>query len=252
MSLIIDVASSVATIRLNSPETLNALTLEMGQSLQRFLKDLPSSIKIIVLSSSTTKAFSAGIDLKEFQANDTPEYREAFLEAWSSLKDCPIPIIAVVQGYAFGGGLELALMADMIIAGRSAIFAQPELTVGTIPGLGATQRLPRAIGYYNAADLIFSGRRINAETALAWGLVSQVVEDSDLENTVIEFAKNIALRPTSSLVLAKKALRESQNASLDEGLLTEQKLFFDTFNTLDRREGFQAFIEKRPPVFTDP
>ncbi len=247
----IETKDNIGIIRFQSSSSLNALTLENGKCLDQFLSELSPSVKMIVLLSDVEKAFSAGIDLKEFYANPTEEYRAAFLTAWTSLNRCEVPIIAAIGGVAFGGGLEIALMADIIITSEKAIFAQPELTVGTIPGLGATQRLSRRIGYYRAADLVFSNRRIDATTALEWGLVSRVVDHKLLEESAMTLAKEMTSRSLPSLKLAKKALRHSEESSLEEGLEFEKQCFLETFNTSDQQEGFLAFIEKRAPEFKD-
>jgi enoyl-CoA hydratase len=243
--------NNISVIRFQSSTSLNALTLKHGLLIQEYLSNLPKTIKALVMLSDVEKAFSAGIDLKEFQANPTEEYREQFLAAWTSLTACEVPIIAGIGGYAFGGGLEVALMADILIASEQAIFAQPELTVGTIPGLGATQRLVKRVGYYRAADLIFSSRRIDAKTALDWGLVSRVVGPDNLEKEAFVIAETIATRSLPSLKLAKNAIKNAEESFLSEGLLFEKQCFLKTFETKDQKEGFSAFSDKRPPFFKD-
>jgi enoyl-CoA hydratase len=189
--------------------------------------------------------------LKEFTENNTPEYRQDFLDVWNSITTFSKPTIMSIHGYAFGGGLEFALMGDILISADSAVFAQPELSVGTIPGLGATQRLPRRIGMYRANDMILTGRRIDAETALNWGLVSQMVPQDRLHQAVTDTANLIAAKSLPTLIKAKAALRLAEEHPQHQGLSRERDLFLSTFDLDDQQEGFQAFVQKRPPVFKD-
>ncbi len=253
MTVQILLTAPIARIQLNATTTLNALNLTMGKAIQPALVEIESNphIKVVVIESLIEKAFSVGIDLKEFTTNNTPEYRREFLDAWNSIAAFSKPIIMSIQGYAFGGGLEFALMGDILIAADSAVFAQPELSVGTIPGIGATQRLPRRIGMYRANDMILTGRRIDAHTALNWGLVSQVVPLNRLHQTVTDTANLIAAKSLPTLIKAKAALRLADEQPLTQGLIQEQDLFLSTFNLEDQQEGFQAFLQKRPPVFKD-
>lgn len=243
----------VACIRLNSPTTLNALTLEMGEHISVLLQqwDSNAAVKVVVFESLVEKAFSVGIDLKEFTTQNLPEYREKFLKTWNSIAAFSKPIIASINGYAFGGGFELALMADIRIASKTAVFSQPELSVGTIPGIGASQRLPRIIGTSKATDMILTGRRIDAHTALLWGLVSNVVPHDHLSKATAEVAQLITSKSLPVLIHAKSALRSAAELPLSQGITHEQNLFLSTFELHDQQEGFHAFLEKRPPVFKD-
>ena len=243
--------ANVAHIQLNTPHTLNALTLNMGQAIKQLLSDIDHNpdISVIVLESSVGKAFSAGIDLKEFQTNPSQEYRKAFLSAWESVSNVSKPIIVALHGYVLGGGLEVALIGDILIAADNAVFSQPELSVGTIPGMGATQRLSRRIGVTRAYDMILTGRRIDAATAYNWGLVSAVVPFNQLQQTVNTMAQAVATKSLPILIKAKSALKRSESLLLPEGLACEKELFLQTFSLADQQEGFCAFIEKRPPIF---
>jgi enoyl-CoA hydratase len=253
MFIITYIQDFIAHIQLNSPTSLNALTLEMGKDIASTLQTWESNprIKVVIIESLVEKAFSVGIDLKEFTTNNTPEYRRNFLDLWNSIATFSKPIIMSIHGYALGGGLEFALMGDILIAADSAMFAQPELSVGTIPGIGATQRLPRRIGMYRANDMILTGRRIDAETALNWGLVSQVVPLDRLHQTVTDTANIIAAKSLPILIKAKAALRLAEEHPLNKGVIYERDLFLSTFDLDDQQEGFQAFLQKRPPVFKD-
>jgi enoyl-CoA hydratase len=253
MPLITLIESSIARVQLNAPQTLNALNLDMATSLTQALDkcEKDSRIKVVIIESLVEKAFSVGIDLKEFSTHNTSEYRREFLETWRNLHAFTKPIIMAINGYAFGGGLELVLMGDILIASETAVFAQPELSVGTIPGMGATQRLPRRIGIAKATDLVLTGRKIDATTALNWGLVSNVVPADQLQQTVTDTANLIASKSLPMLIKAKAALRMAEEAPLHQGLNHEQALFLSTFDLDDQQEGFQAFLQKRPPVFKD-
>lgn len=251
MTVIAQLDPPLARIQLNAPHTLNALNLSMGKIIQSALLDIEANpaIKVVILESIVEKAFSVGIDLKEFYMQNTPQYREEFLETWSSITAFSKPIVVSLHGYVFGGGLELALMGDVLITADSTIFGQPELSVGTIPGLGATQRLSNRIGIFRANDMVFTGRRIDAQTALNWGLVSQLVPRDQLNQVTLDTANIIAAKSLPVLIKAKMALRKSEECTLSEGLKNERALFLSTFELFDQQEGFQAFLQKRPPFF---
>jgi enoyl-CoA hydratase/carnithine racemase len=253
MTLTTFIDPPTARLQLNAPHSLNALNLDMGKTLQQALAEIESNplIKVVIIESLVKKAFSVGIDLKEFSTHNTPEYRREFLETWRSLHALTKPIIVAINGYAFGGGLELALMGDILIASETAVFAQPELSVGTIPGMGATQRLPRRIGMANAASMVFTSMKIDAATALNWGLVSNVVPADQLQQTVMDTANLIASKSLPMLIKVKAALRMAEEAPLHQGLNYEEELFLSTFSLEDQKEGFEAFLQKRPPIFKD-
>jgi enoyl-CoA hydratase len=253
MTVIVQIDPPIARIQLNAPNTLNALNLAMGKIIQTALSDIATNhkIKVVIFESLVEKAFSAGIDLKEFSTHNTPQYRQKFLDVWNSVATFSKPILVSLHGYAFGGGLELALMGDILIAADNTVLSQPELNVGTIPGIGATQRLTRRIGMYRSNDMILTGRKIDAVTALNWGLVSQVVPLNHLSQTVLDTANIIAAKSLPVLIKAKAAIRQSEEYPLSQGLQYERNLFLSTFDLLDQQEGFQAFLQKRPPTFKD-
>jgi enoyl-CoA hydratase/carnithine racemase len=253
MNIKTSIHGKVGRIQLNATHSLNALTLEIGEHIATTLQtwEADPNVKVVIIESLVDKAFSVGIDLKEFTLNNTPEYRKQFLTTWNSISTFSKPLIASLHGYAFGGGLEFALMSDIRIASETTVFSQPELSVGTIPGIGATQRLPRLIGTSKAADMILTGRRIDATTALSWGLVSQVVPNDQLTNATDDIAQLIAAKSLPLLIHAKSALRSASELPLMQGITHEQNLFLSTFELQDQQEGFHAFLQKRPPVFKD-
>ena len=243
----------VAIVRLNRPEALNALnsqiTAELRQALDQFEAD--NTIHAIVLTGSD-RAFAAGADIKEIQNKTSPDvYEEEFITRnWERAASCRKPLIAAVAGHAVGGGCELALMCDIIIAADTARFALPETKIGVIPGAGGTQRLTRIVGKAIAMDMIMSGRTMYAEEALARGLVSRVSPVATYLEDAIALAKQIAESSRPILRLAKEAVNHAYETSLSEGIHLERRLLYATFATEDRREGMTAFIEKRPPVFS--
>lgn len=252
MSLITVFNPPIARLQLNAPGTLNALSLGIAKSLSQVLDRCENDpeIKVVIIESLVDKAFSVGIDLKEFSVNNA-EYRQEFLAYMSRVSAYTKPIIAALNGYVFGGGLELALMADILIATDSAVFSQPELSVGTIPGMGATQHLPRRIGMPRAAQMVFTCAKIDAARALNWGLVTNVVPSHHLHQTVTEAANLVASKSLPMLIHAKAALRSAYEMPLTRGLNHERDLFLSTFDLEDQHEGFEAFLQKRPPVFND-
>jgi len=196
------------------------------------------------------KAFCAGADLKEYLDATTQEISQKKMEiAWDSIRRCQVPVIAAVRGFALGGGCELALLADIVIAGQSAIFGQPEVLVGLMPGGGATQRLIRLIGKARAMDLLLTGRRIKANEALAIGMISRIVEDLSVEEEALNVASQIADGPAASSRLIKQVMLDGADAPLATGLALESKSFQVLFSSRDKREGIQAFLEKRTPEF---
>lgn len=241
----------IARIQLNAPKTLNALTLDMGKSLKTYLDELENlpNIKVVIIESLVEKAFSVGIDLKEFHENNHAEFRNEFLHVWNSIRRFKKPIIMALNGYVMGGGLELALKGDILISTDTALFSQPELNVGTLPGLGATQYLPRRLGHAYAAHMILGGLRLSAQTAHAMGLISQVVNEKILHATATEIAHHVSTYSLPLLIQAKEALQFTTELPLTQGLQKEQDLFLNTFNLYDQTEGFEAFLNKRSPNF---
>lgn len=243
----------VGLITLNRPKALNALSdplmMEVNEAMNQFDKD--PNIAAIVLTGSE-KAFAAGADIKQMQNKQFVEcYGGNFLEHWNGITKIRKPVIAAVNGYALGGGCEVAMMCDVILAGEKAKFGQPEIIIGTIPGAGGTQRLIRAIGKSRAMQMCLTGEMITAQQADAWGLVSSVHPPDQLVDEAIKLADKMAKHSKISVAMCKEAINKSQELSLGEGLHFEKRMFHGTFALSDRKEGMTAFIEKRAPSFTD-
>jgi enoyl-CoA hydratase len=239
-------------ITLNRPQALNALndTLmdELGSALQEF--DADDGIGAIVITGNE-KAFAAGADIgamKDWSYMDVFK-AEYITRNWETLRRVRKPVIAAVTGFALGGGCELALMCDIVIAGDSAKFGQPEIKLGVIPGAGGTQRLPRAVGKAKAMDLILTGRMMDAAEAERAGLVSRVVPAAQALEEAVSVANQIASMSTPSAMMAKEAVNRAYEAPLSEGLLFERRLFHALFATEDQKEGMAAFVAKRKPQF---
>jgi len=240
----------VGIIRLDRPKALNALCAdlvrELGQALDAFEAD--PGIGCVVLTGSD-KAFAAGADIKEMKDQT---YQDVFLKdfitvGWEKVSQVRKPIIAAVAGYALGGGCEMAMMCDFIIAADSAKFGQPEITLGTIPGAGGTQRLPRFVGKSKAMDLVLTGRMMDAAEAERCGLVSRVVPLADLMNDAIATAEKIAGMSLPATMVAKEAVNRAFETTLSEGVRFERRTFHATFAFEDRAEGMAAFADKRKP-----
>ncbi|WP_421996027.1 enoyl-CoA hydratase [Reyranella sp.] len=238
----------VGIIRLDRPKALNALCAdlvrELGQALDGFEKD--HGIGCIVLTGSD-KAFAAGADIKEMKDKS---YQDVFLEdfitvGWEKVSQVRKPIIAAVAGYALGGGCEMAMMCDFILAADNAKFGQPEITLGTIPGAGGTQRLPRFVGKSKAMDLVLTGRMMDAAEAERCGLVSRVVPAAQLMDEAIAAAEKIAGLSLPATMVAKEAVNRAFETTLAEGVRFERRTFHATFAFEDRAEGMAAFAEKR-------
>ncbi|XP_023023106.2 LOW QUALITY PROTEIN: probable enoyl-CoA hydratase, mitochondrial [Leptinotarsa decemlineata] len=245
--------SNVALIELNRPKALNALCKglvnELGEVLQNL--DADSSIGAIIITGSE-RAFAAGADIKEM-ANKT--YAEAvtenFTESWTSVSSTKKPVIAAVNGFALGGGCEMAMMCDIIYAGENAKFGQPEILIGTIPGVGGTQRLTRSVGKSKAMEIVLTGNQVNAQEAEKMGLVSKVFPVDKLLEETVKLAEKIASNSQITNAIAKECVNEALETTLREGLHFEKRMFHGTFATKDQKEGMAAFIEKRKANFTN-
>lgn len=252
-NILVETKGPVAIIRLNRPKALNALSDGLVTDLEKALNifEDDTTIDVIVVTGSE-KAFAAGADIKEmmnFSYMDT--YLNDFItKKWGRLATCRKPTIAAVAGYALGGGCELAMMADFIIAADNAKFGQPEITIGTIPGAGGTQRLTRAIGKAKAMELCLTGRMMDAAEAERAGLVARIVPAADLMDEVLKVAEKIASMSRPVTMMAKEAVNRAFEATLAEGLLFERRVFHATFALADQKEGMAAFVEKRAPTFT--
>ena len=242
---------AVGIVRLNRPRALNALNKSMMAALQKALDhfDRDPEVRCIVLAGSE-KAFAAGADIKEMQdLEDAPKALGAHLSRWDRVGKVATPTIAAVSGFALGGGCELAMACDMIVASESAIFGQPEILIGVIPGAGGTQRLTRRVGKALAMELVLTGRRLTAREALAVRLVNRVVPVESYLEEALKLAREIAAMPPLAVRAAKEAVLKAQDVDVDAGLAYERKLFYGLFTTEDQKEGMRAFVEKRKPDF---
>ncbi len=241
---------NVGIITLNRPDALNALCkqliVEMSQALSDFDRD--DDIGAIVLTGNE-KAFAAGADISEMQSKTYMGtlLDDFFGDGWEQITHCRTPVVAAVAGYALGGGCELAMMCDFIIAAESARFAQPEIKLGTIPGLGGTQRLTRLVGKAKAMEMCLTGRIIDANEAERAGLVARVVTDEKLLDEAITSAQSIAEKSRPSVLLCKEAVNTALETTLTEGIRFERRLFYSLFASEDQKEGMQAFLDKRKP-----
>jgi enoyl-CoA hydratase/carnithine racemase len=241
----------VALLTLNSPETRNALSAQMREQLIEALErfDADPEVRCIVISGSD-KVFAAGADIRAMAERpiETPP-DPAGMAFWTRLAAIETPLLAAVSGYALGGGCELAMACDMIVADEGTRFGQPEVTLGIIPGGGGTQRLTAAIGKQRAMEYVLTGRHFNAQMAAYWGLVNKAVGKGAWLTEAIELARTVAERPPIATRLGKRAVLESAEQPLSAGLLAERALFEQAMATEDRVEGMNAFIEKREPNF---
>ena len=247
-------AAAVALITIDRPDALNALNAAVMDGLLAALQrlDADATCRAIVLTGAGSRAFAAGADIKAM-ARATPDTIGAVgrFEHWAEIREISLPIVAAVRGLALGGGCELAMACDLIVAGDDARFGQPEIKLGVIPGAGGTQRLPRAIGKARAMALILTGDTIDAREADARGLVSLVVPAEETLDRALELASRIAAMPAQAVRAAKVAVNAAFELPLRDGLAAEQQAFFDLFGTDDQVEGMAAFIEKRPPHWAD-
>lgn len=241
----------IAIVKINRPEAKNALNGEVRKQLAQMFSELSfnDEINAVVLTGGD-EVFAAGADLKEMATATSTEMLLRHTERyWNAISQCPKPVIAAVNGYALGGGCELAMHADIIIAGKSAVFGQPEIKVGLMPGAGGTQRLFRAVGKFHAMRMIMTGAMVKAEEAYIIGLVSQVTEDDQTIPTAIQMAQSLAKMPPIALQQIKEVALMSEDVPLNAGLTLERKAFQLLFSTEDKNEGVQAFIEKRKPSY---
>jgi enoyl-CoA hydratase len=241
----------VGIVTLNRPKELNALNTQLIGELARALEELDrdEATRCIVLTGAGEKAFAAGADIKEMSDKSPIDMLTGGFENWLRIKRIHTPLIAAVGGYALGGGCELAMLCDMIVASENARFGQPEILIGVIPGAGGTQRLTRTIGKYRAMEMVLTGAQITAQEMAAHGLVNHVVPKGEHLNEALKLAKTVATQAPVAVRLAKESVLAAFETSLEEGLEIERKNFFLLFATEDMREGMQAFIEKRKAEF---
>ncbi|HMS44762.1 MAG TPA: enoyl-CoA hydratase [Alphaproteobacteria bacterium] len=251
-NIIAEKRGKVGWIALNRPKALNALChdliQELNQAINQFEDD--TSIHVLVLTGSE-KAFAAGADIREMKDRDYMDvYKADFItKGWQRVASCRKPVIAAVAGYALGGGCEIAMMCDIILAADTAKFGQPEINLGTIPGSGGTQRLTKVIGKSKAMEMCLSGRIMDAAEAEKCGLVSRVIAAADLLQETMKLAEKIAAMSLPVAMMVKESVNRSYETALAEGLLFERRLFHSTFALQDQKEGMNAFVEKRPPQF---
>jgi enoyl-CoA hydratase len=242
------VEGRVGIIQINRPKVLNALNQQTMNAVVAALEEFDKSEEIgCLVLTGNERAFAAGADIKQM-ATATPidMLKNPFIDYWDRLSRINKPIIAAVSGYALGGGCELAMACDMIIASESARFGQPEINLGVIPGAGGTQRLTRAVGKAVAMEMILNGRQLSAEEALGYGLVNRVVPVELYLEETIKFAAEIAARAPVAVRLGKEAINAAFETNLQTGLALERRLFYMLFATEDQQEGMDAFVNKRP------
>lgn len=244
----------VGMITLNRPQQLNALNEQLMRELTAALNDFESDDDIgCILITGSEKAFAAGADIQVMQDLDYMDVYGAdyITRDWERLKTCRKPVVAAVAGYALGGGCELAMMCDIILAADDAVFGQPEIKLGVLPGAGGTQRLPRAIGKSKAMELCLTGSNFSAADAERAGLISRVVPALSLLDEAMACAEKIAAYSLPVAMMIKESVNRAFESSLNEGLLFERRVFHASFALSDRREGMRAFLEKRKPKFTN-
>jgi enoyl-CoA hydratase len=251
-TILLERRERVALVTLNRPKALNALNTQLMRELTGALAELDRDpgVGAIVITGSA-RAFAAGADIKEMAPLEFADmYAQDWFAAWDTVASVRTPLIAAVAGYALGGGCELAMHCDVLLAADDAVFGQPEITLGVIPGLGGSQRLTRAIGKAKAMEMCLTGRQMKAEEAERAGLVSRIVPAEELLDEALAVAATIAGMSKPIAMMAKEAVSRSYETTLTEGVRFERRLFMSAFATADQKEGMAAFIQKRPPVFT--
>jgi enoyl-CoA hydratase len=250
-NIIVETHGKVGLVTLNRPQALNALNEALIAELNDALAGFESNPDVgCTVITGSEKAFAAGADVKEMAEKTYVEsYLGKFLDGWTHISETRKPVIAAVSGFCLGGGLELAMMCDIIIASETARFALPEITLGIMPGAGGTQRLPRFIGKAKAMDLILTGRMMDAAEAERCGLVARVVASEKLLDEALAAAAKIASYSQPIVMMAKETVNRAQETSLAEGARFERRLFLSMFATEDQKEGMKAFIAKRKPDF---
>jgi len=250
-NILVEISDDVGLIRLNRPQALNALNGALIADLNAALRVLAAdpAVGAIVLTGSE-KAFAAGADIKEMQDKTFSDaYLGDFISSWEDITRVRKPIIAAVAGFALGGGCELAMMCDFILAAENAKFGQPEIKLGVIPGAGGTQRLTRFVGKSKAMDMILTGRMMDAAEAERSGLVSRVFPAETLVAEALKIAKSVASLGAAAVYAAKESVNTAYETTLSQGVRFERRLFHGLFATEDQKEGMKAFVEKRKPEF---
>jgi enoyl-CoA hydratase len=249
--ILVERNDNVGIVTLNRPKELNALSTllvsELADALEIFDRD--EAVRCIIITGAGEKAFAAGADIKEMSGKTPIDMLTGGFGVWERIRKIHTPLIAAVNGYALGGGCELALHCDMIIASENARFGQPEILIGIIPGAGGTQRLARVLGKYRTMEMVLTGAQISAQELADLGLVNRVVPKGEHLTEALKLAKTVAAQAPLAVRLAKEAVLTAFETSLEEGLNAERKNFFLLFSTEDMREGMRAFIEKRKADF---
>lgn len=251
-TLIFDRQNNIGILKINRPQALNALNFQVLKDLQDFLNSDLTGLRALVVTGEGEKSFVAGADIKEMETltkDDAWKMADRGQAVFTKLSEAPFVSIAAVNGFALGGGLELALSCDIILASSKAKLGLPEVSLGLIPGYGGTQRLARTVGLQFARYMVLSGEMVTASEAQAVGLVAKTFEPEKLQEEAMDLAKKIAARGPLAVNMAKKAIRRGFHTDLHEGLKIEAEYFAQTFATKDHNEGIKAFIEKRAPQF---
>ena len=251
-TIIFEILENVGVIKFIRPESLNALSSNLINELADALKKLEANEKIgAIVITGSDKVFAAGADIREMQPKDWPQtFSDDFItDGWEQVAKCRKPVIAAVAGFALGGGCEIAMMCDFILASESAKFGQPEIKIGVWPGAGGSQRLTRLIGKSKSMEMCLTGRVMGAEEAERAGLVSRIVTDKELIEEAIATAKQIASMSRPATMMVKDIINRAYETTLSEGVRYERRMFQASFGTPDQREGMAAFIEKREPDY---
>lgn len=250
-TILISTSARVGVITLNRPKALNALNETVLEEVVAAATDFDADPSIgAILITGSEKAFAAGADIKQMADQSYPQmYQADYFRGWEDFARLRTPIVAAVNGYALGGGCELAMMTDVIIAGEGAQFGQPEINLGVLPGMGGSQRLTRSVGKAKAMDMVLTGRHIGADEAERIGLVSRVVPDDQTLAQATEVAELIASKSKPAAQMAKEAVASAFETTLQQGLLFERRLFHSRFSMADQTEGMHAFAEKREPAW---
>jgi enoyl-CoA hydratase len=241
----LSIEDSVAVLTLNNPEKLNALSLSLMREIEEKIRGIDQKSNVLVVTGAG-RSFAAGVDVSEIQKHSSETaFRENFIDdCWESISRVKIPTIAAVSGYALGGGFELALMCDMIVATESSKFGFPEVNLGLMPGMGGTQILPRIVGSKLASEIIMTGSFLTAEMAHKFGIVSRLVPNDDLMENVLELAHLLAKKSSTSLRMIKEAINLAQNVGLAQGMRSERLMFRSLFSTNDKDVNVKKFLEK--------
>ena len=253
-NVLTEIREDIIIATLNRPEALNALNDDLMDELSKVVDQYEenTNLKCLILTGSE-KAFAAGADIKQMQPKSYMDvYKEDFITRnWERISRCRKPTIAAVSGYALGGGCELAMMCDFMVASESAKFGQPEINLGVSPGAGGTQRLTRFIGKSKSMDMCLTGRMMDAEEAESIGLVSRILSNDDFVDGVVDIAKEVADKSLVATMMTKEMVNSAYETTLAEGVRFERRLFHSMFATKDKTEGMAAFVEKRKPEFKD-